>query len=619
VTLKKTSLDRYVVRFDDASTIPAVALSLDGMRLRAENATTEKNRKGTFSLSTGYGGQGKLSLGGSFSLDPLSMAGRLKAARLPLGLLQPYWTESVKVLVSDGDVSAEGAVRVSAQADGRLRAEYKGETSVNRFDSVDKASGEEFLKFDTLHFGGIDVSWQPTNVVIREIALSNFYSRIVVNEDGSLNVQGIVAKEGAAPTAAGAAAGPGGEAKAAKEEGGQVPVRIDNVTLQGGDVFFSDRYIRPNYSASLSEIGGRVTGLSSSEEMLADVDLRGKLGAGTPLEITGKINPLAKDLFLDLKVDFRDIELSPLTPYSGRYAGYGIEKGKLTLNLAYHIENKKLDAQNKVFIDQFTFGERVDSSDATKLPVKLAVSLLKDRKGEIRLDLPVSGRIDDPKFSVWKIIWKIVGNLLVKAATAPFALIGAMFGSGGEELAYLEFEPGSSVIPPAGAAKIANLAKALYERPALRLEIEGHADPEREPEALRQNLLRRKVAAQKVKELARAGQAAPAVDNVRVEPGEYPKYLALAYKEEKFPKPRNVVGMAKELPVPEMEKLMLANIRVTEGDLRQLAMDRAARVRDALLTEGKVEPARVFLVEPKSLAPAKKEKLKDSRVDFLIK
>ncbi len=619
VTLKKAAVDRYGVRFDDASTIPAVALSLDGMRLRAENATTERNRKGAFSVSTGYGGQGKLSLDGSFSLDPFSMAGRLKATRLPLGLLQPYWTDSVKVLLSDGELSAEGAVRVSPPEGGRARAEYKGEASVNRFDSVDKASGEEFLKFDTLHFDGVDVSWRPTNVVIREIALSNFYSRIIVNEDASLNVQGIVAKEGAADNAAAAEAGPGGEAKSAKDAGGPVPVRIDNVTLQGGDVFFSDRYIRPNYSASLSEVGGRVTGLSSSEEMLADVDLRGKLGAGTPLEITGKINPLAKDLFLDLGVDFRDIELSPLTPYSGRYAGYGIEKGKLTLNLSYHIEKKKLDAQNKVFIDQFTFGDRVDSPDATKLPVKLAVSLLKDRKGEIRLDLPVSGRIDDPKFSVWKIIWKIVGNLLVKAATAPFALIGAMFGGGGEELAYLEFEPGSSAIPPAGAAKIGNLAKALYERPALKLEIQGHADPEREPEALRQILLRRKVAAQKVKELAKAGQATPAVDNARVDASEYPRYLALAYKEEKFPKPRNVVGMAKELPVPEMEKLMLANIRVTDDDLRQLAMDRAARVRDALVSEGKVEPARVFLVEPKSLAPAKKEKLKDSRVDFLIK
>jgi hypothetical protein len=480
VTLKKTSLDRYVVRFDDASTIPAVALSLDGMRLRAENATTEKNRKGTFSLSTGYGGQGKLSLGGSFSLDPLSMAGRLKAARLPLGLLQPYWTESVKVLVSDGDVSAEGAVRVSAQAAGRLRAEYKGKTSVNRFDSW-KASGEEFLKFDTLHFGGIDVSWQPTNVVIREIALSNFYSRIVVNEDGSLNVQGIVAKEGAADNAGrgGGGAGRGGEGREGGSRPGPGADRQRDAAGRG-------RLLqRPVHQAELLR-----EPLGDRRPRDGALVVGGDAGRRGPAREAGGWHPTR-----DHREDQPPGEGSLPRP-QGRLPGhrafaldalfrqvrrYGIEKGKLTLNLAYHIENKKLDAQNKVFIDQFTFGERVDSPDATKLPVKLAVSLLKDRKGEIRLDLPVSGRIDDPKFSVWKIIWKIVGNLLVKAATAPFALIGAMFGGGGEELAYLEFEPGSSVIPPAGAAKIGNLAKALYDRPACGWRSRGTRTPSGNP------------------------------------------------------------------------------------------------------------------------------------------
>ena len=202
------------------------------------------------------------------------------------------------------------------------------------------------------------------------------------------------------------------------------------VTLQGGAVNFSDKFIKPNYSASLVEIGGRVSGLSSEESRLADIDLRGKLENSAPLEIVGKINPLAKDLFLDLKVDFRDMDLSPLSPYSGRYAGYGIQKGKLTLNLKYHIEKGKLDSENKVFLDQFTFGDAVDSPDATKLPVRLAVALLKDRSGEIHLDLPVTGSIDDPKFSIWGVVWKIVVNLLVKAATSPFALLGAIFGGG---------------------------------------------------------------------------------------------------------------------------------------------------------------------------------------------
>lgn len=199
------------------------------------------------------------------------------------------------------------------------------------------------------------------------------------------------------------------------------------MTLQGGAVNFSDKYIKPNYSANLVEVGGRVSGLSSEESRLADINLRGKLENSAPLE--------------DLKVDFRDMDLSPLSPYSGRYAGYEIQKGKLTLSLKYHIEKGKLDSENRVFLDQFTFGEAVDSPNATKLPVWLAVALLKDRSGEIHLDLPVTGSIDDPKFSIWGVVWKIIGNLLVKAATSPFALLGAVFG-GGEQLSYLEFAPG---------------------------------------------------------------------------------------------------------------------------------------------------------------------------------
>ncbi|MGA8754283.1 DUF748 domain-containing protein [Candidatus Deferrimicrobium sp.] len=618
ITIKDTVFDRYSVRFEDRTTDPPVEIALDRIRLKAENIATGGQR-GKFSFATLYNRKGTVSLGGTFAVDPPSMNARLKANALPIGPMQPYYTEKVKILLSGGAISAEGNVSLDAPKGKPVRAGFRGEVSVNDFSSLDKALEEDFLKFATLHFGGVEVRYNPTRVVIREISLTDFYSRIIVNPDGTLNVQGIVAKEGAgkdnaARTPAPAAATPADNATQAPA----VPVRIDTVTLQGGAVNFSDKFIKPNYSASLVEIGGRVSGLSSEASRLADIDLRGKLENSAPLEIVGKINPLANDLFLDLKVDFRDMDLSPLSPYSGRFAGYGIQKGKLTLSLKYHIEKRKLDSENKVFLDQFTFGDAVDSPDATKLPVRLAVALLKDRSGEIHLDLPVTGSIDDPKFSVWGVVWQIVRNLLVKAATSPFALLGAIFG-GGEELSYLEFDPGSSVIPASGTAKLGNLVKVLTERPALKLDIEGHADIEKDREGMRQLLFRRKVAARKLADLIKTGQPAAALDNVRVEPAEYPKYLAQAYKLEKFPKPRNFIGMAKDLPVPEMEKLMLTHTQVTDDDLRQLAMERANHVRDRLVAEGKVEPGRVFLVEPKTLPPARKEKLRDSRVDFRIK
>jgi hypothetical protein len=312
------------------------------------------------------------------------------------------------------------------------------------------------------------------------------------------------------------------------------------------------------------------------------------------------------------------MELSPMTPYSGKFVGYTIEKGKLSFDLKYLINKRKLDSQNYIFLDQFTLGDRVESPKATKLPVKLAIALLKDRKGEIKLDIPVTGSLDDPKFSVWGIILKVLMNLIAKAATAPFSLLGALFG-GGEELSYVEFDYGSTVITEQNMKKIDTLVKALHDRPALKLDIEGHVDLEKDKEGLIQYLFNKKIKAQKLNEMVKKGQPAVPVDDVKIEPPEYEKYLKMAYKEEKFPKPKNILGMAKDLPAPEMEKLMLTHIEIKEGDLRNLASQRAMKVKDAVLKSGQVEPERIFILEPKSLGPEKKEKLKDSRVDFKLK
>jgi hypothetical protein len=201
--------------------------------------------------------------------------------------------------------------------------------------------------------------------------------------------------------------------------------------------------------------------------------------------------------------------------------------------------------------------------------------------------------------------------------TSPFALLAAAFG-GGEELQYVEFDYGRAIIPDGGAKKIESLVTALSEKPSLKLEIAGHVDLEADREGLKQYLLQRKVKAQKLNDLVKAGSPAVPVDEVTVAPEEYENYLTLAYRAEKFPKPRNFIGMAKSLPVPEMEKLILTHIEAGDEELHQLASQRANAVKEAILRSGKVEADRLFIVEPKTLAPEKKEKLKDSRVEFKV-
>jgi uncharacterized protein involved in outer membrane biogenesis len=622
ITLRKLSVDDFTVKMRDAVPPSQVSYSVSAIGLKGENISTAQGTKGSVSLDCRLGRRGSLKARGAVGIDPALVQARIALKGIEITPFQPYFNDSVKILVTSGAISTGGDLSLKYDR-GSIRASYKGTASLLHFASLDKANGDAFLKWNSLHLGGLAVGYRPLSMRIKEVALTDFYSRLIIEQNGAINLQGIVRQAEAGPAAphpqegSPQAASPVPAEQPVKAPGRKM-IRIDRVTLQGGTINFSDRHIKPNYSANLLEIGGRISGLSSEESTTADVDLRGKLDDYAPLEITGKINPLKEDLFVDLKADFRDMDLSPLTPYSGKHIGYTIRKGKLFLSLDYLIVKKKLEAQNRIFLDQLTLGDRVESPEATKLPVKLAIALLKNRKGEINLDIPVTGYINDPKFSLGSVIIKILVNILVKAATSPFSLLSKIFG-GGADLSYVEFHQGSAAISDAMTKKLDGVVKALYDRPSLKLEIEGYVDPEKDREGLRQYIFDRKVKTQKWKDMAaKAGQAI-SVDEVNVGKDEYPIYLKKAYKAEKFPKPRNILGFAKSLPVPEMEKLMLTNIRVTDDDLRALASRRALTVKDYILKSGEVDPQRVFLVEPESLSPEKKEKLSNSRVDFKLK
>jgi uncharacterized protein involved in outer membrane biogenesis len=624
VTLKRLAVDRYAVRLEDHLSEPPREFSANLVSLVIENVSTAKNTKGKASLQVVLNKSGQLSATGSLGLDPLAAGLDLDLKNLELAPLQPYVPGTIKIAVTGGLVSAHGNLAFVKSAENISAGSFTGDVSIIKLNTIDKAHSEDFLNWQALDVKGIRAGNHPLQVEIKEITLKDFYSRLIVNADGTLNVQGLIQREaksesGALPEALPPqktdipANQPSGPQEAAAEAAPAV-IRIETVNLQGGNVSFSDHFIKPNYSAKLTQLAGRITGLSSEEIQKADVDVRGQLGTGAPLQIAGKINPLGKDLFVDLQVDFKDIDLSPLTPYAGRYAGYAIEKGRLSLTLKYLIDHRRLSAENKVILDEFTLGDKVDSPQATKLPVPLAVSLLKDRNGQINLDVPVTGSLDDPQFSIWGVVGMVLTNLLTKAATAPFALLGSLVG-GGQELNYIEFDSGESRLGSAAQEKLQKLAKALYERPALKLEVAGHVDLMKDQVVLKRRQFERKLKAQKLSEMAKTGAPAVPLNEVKIEPNEYSKYLAMAYKKETFPKPRNFLGLPKDLPPAEMENLMLTHIEVTEDDLRQLALERAQAAKDYLLKSAKIEPGRISL----NTAPTVLTEEKHSRVDFSIK
>jgi len=624
VQIDEFTIDKANVTFLDSLPAEHSNIRVVPFNLKAVNLSTEKGSSGNINVSlTMDNKKGEISVNGQVGIDPLHADLAIDIKNLNIRTFQSYFTDKVRINVTRGAVSTAGNLSLSQDGKEKPRVKYAGKISVSNLASIDKSHANDFLNWKLLYFDQVDAGYNPLFVHIKGISLTDFYARIIINPDGTLNVQNIFGEEGEK-----------GGKKAVKEAVPPKPaekameakksdeitrnVKIGKVTLQGGTIDFTDRFIKPNYSVKMLNMAGRVSGLSSEEISRATVDLKGNLGRGSPIEITGKINPLIKDLFADMKISFKDIELSPVTPYSSRYVGHPILKGKLTFDVAYLIDKRKLDAQNKVFIDQLTFGDRVESPDAIKAPVTMAVALLKDRNGQINLDIPVSGSLDDPKFRVWPIIWQIIVNLITKAATAPFTLLASLLG-GGEEMSFIEFDYGSAIVTEPNQQKIKSLVKALYERPNLKVDIEGYVDVEKDKEGMKRYEFNRKVKVQKLNDMLRKGEAAVPVDQIQIQPHEYEKYLTMAYRAEKFPKPRNVIGIQKSLPPPEMEKLMITNIDVNDNDLRQLASRRAERVKELILKSGEVTPGRVFIVAPPSLSPQKKEKAKDSRVDFRLK
>ena len=610
-------IDGYTVRASDRSLAEPFGITLDAITCKAQSISTENNAQGTIALSLRVEQKGTASVDGTFTVNPPSADLQVNIKGIPLKPVQPLLAERAQVILAAGMLNVNGDLKVLQTNTGGMQTSFKGKLGVNNLSLLDKVNAEDLLKWDSLYLGGMEIRTEPLFAHIREVSLTKFYSRIIINANRTINLQEIFAAP--APQAAGPQPPQTKEPAAAVLQTPQPPtIRIDKVTLQGGTVNFTDNSITPRFSSNLLEIGGRVSGLSSDENTMGEVELRGMYDRYAPLEITGKVNPLRNDLYVELRADFKDMDLTSVSPYSGRYAGYTVQKGKLSFHLDYLVAKNKLDAKNSILIDQFTFGDPVESPEATKLPVRFAIALLKDRNGQINLDIPVSGDLHDPKFSVGHVILQVIGNLLVKVATSPFALLSSIFGSS-EKLDHAEFDYGSILLNDGTKKKLDVLVKALHERPALELDIVGYADPEKDREGLKENLIQRKVRSQKIKEMARKGGETPGLESVIVTPEEYPKYLKQAYKEEKFPKPRNMLGIAKDLPVPEMEKLMLTNQKVTEEDLKALADERARAVKDYLLQSGQVEPERVFIVEAKTLTGEKKEGVKESRVDFKLK
>ncbi len=603
------------ISFKDSSFEKPVQTSLNKINFAAEKISNKTDSKFDISLSLEVNDKGSISVKGPVVIDPVSMDLNLVLSDVDIVSLQPYFSEQIHFLITSGTIDTKGNISHSNSDSGEAYTDFTGEFLLSDFSTVDKLNSEDFLKLNTFNVKGINVHANPLSVNIEEIILYDFYTRLIINQDSSLNITGgseskKVAENGPETEEASDGSGSG------QDNPPDLIVKIDTIALQTGTISFLDRSIDPNYSADLNDIEGTITGISNEQDSVADISLNALLEGSGKLEIKGKTSLLRTDPFVDLKIDFKDIDLSPFTPYSGKYIGYKIQKGKLTLDLEYLMENKILDSKNNIFLDQFTLGEQVESKDAVKLPVKLAVSLLKNRKGEISLDMPVKGKTDDPEFRIGSVIVKLFMNILKKAATSPFSLLGALVG-GGEELSYIDFAHGESIIREQEKSKLDKLIKALSDRPSLKVDIEGFIDQTKDGEKLKLFKLQKKIKALKLHDMVAKGETVAETDNIVLSPDEYSLYLTRIYKEDNE-SPGKKQAKEEEKTSSEMEMFLISNINIYSDEFRTLASQRALTVKQHFTESGLIDAERVFLIEPKTNQDGGKGK-EESRVEFRLK
>lgn len=603
VTAGAVDLSEWSALIEDWSLDVPAPIAIRHLALAARDVSSQACSPGSVDIRAEFVDGGNATASGRARMTPPSLDLEVALREIPISLVQPYVSKRLKVEVQDGLASSAGHLEVSGgPGDGAARYHFAGDLLLTRVRIVDPERWEDLLTWNSLHLGSVVLSGSPASGSVGEAALSDFYARAVVLPDATFNIFHLWQPAPAGPpTVAPSDAVPAG-------------FRLDQAVLANGTVDFADRFIYPGYVTTLHEVTGRVSGLDSTGGVAGDIEVRGRLGEAAPFEVEGMANPFRKDLFADIRASCRNVDLVPLSTYAGKYTGYTISGGKLYLEVTYHMENRHLDAKSRIFLDQFALGERVKGAGAPDLPLKLAVSLLKNRSGQIRIEIPLSGSLEDFQVDVKPLMGKMVRGMVAKVLTWPFRMIGKLFQSN-PQLDLVSFEAGRATLDQEGLGILASAGSKLSARPSLKSNVAGLFEPQVDTEGLKRALLQKRVLSEKAAGLRRSGNSGD-LANTRLGPGEYEEYLKVIYRSQDFPKPRDEAGHAKDLPPSEMEKLLMAYTEVGLGELRRLAQERAEAVRAALLATGARED-QVYIVDPDSL-PAPVQEGMRTRAAFVL-
>jgi hypothetical protein len=660
-TIHQVALTNSSVTLEDFVNSRPVRLSLEDISVSANHISNVPGTNLTASVSLRWNTNGTVRLDTEASFSPPTADLHIALDQLELKPLDPYLESKVNVFILGSKLSLNGKLSLKTPTNGLPEVSFVGNSRLEDFATIDGTLGEDLLKWKSVGVSGIEATLTPPSVAIKEVSINEAAARVVVETNRTVNLLAALQIDEANAAPASSTSPETNTVAVAPATNEPKPrISVATVAFTNSQLLLTDRSVSPSVNLSIRQLSGTVSKLSSDDLGHADVDLHAKVENVGPVAITGTINPLGTNLSADLKIAVKNVDLTPTSPYAARFAGYRIAKGKLGMDLNYKIADRKLTAKNLIVLDQFTFGEKVDSPDATKLPVKLAVAVLKDRSGKIELDVPIDGNLDDPQFHLGKVINRAIMNVITKIVTSPFAALGSLFGGKGEELSFVEFTPGSAALTTEAKTKLDSLAKGLYDRPALQLDIEGGVNIDVDRDGLRGAALGKQLRAKKWASLRKSERAEITTDQITLTADETAQWIQALYKlarkngelePEKVIAPDSLLPLpasatanaiapkqtAKTIPkgatallresaagaevsatpvamnnsptqnstgtvtVPEMARALLNRIPATDADLQTLATERAKAVRDYLLQSGNIESHRVFLVESQNV------------------
>jgi uncharacterized protein involved in outer membrane biogenesis len=590
VLLKDVQLRDYRVHLADRQATPAVALEVGPLNLDLQNYDTLNGSPFTLKLETGLGKQGKIMADGEVNLNPITARLKVKTQDIDLRVAQAYINPFIRLELRSGMLGSDLAVALKSTEP--LAFTVTGRAQVDQLHTLDTLKTRDFVKWKQLVLEGLNYQ-HGDSLSIDKVNLYQPYARFMINGDRTTNVDDLLIPQppdsGTTNTSANSAS---------QEE--PLGIHVGAIAINDGSANFADFSLRPNFATAIQQLNGQIGTIDSRQTKPASVDVQGKVDRYAPVTIKGALNPFDPMASLDIATSFKRVELTTLTPYSGKFAGYRIRKGRLNLDLHYRITKGQLQADNKVVVEQLQLGEKVDSPDAVSLPLKLAIALLKDSDGKISIELPVTGNLNDPQFSVMPIVWQTLRNLVVRAAQAPFKLIGGLVAGGAsEDLGSVSFAPGSSDLSPENQSVLLKLAEALGKRPELRLEIEGTAAQTSDGPLLAANRLEREYQYNYYKMLQRRGDKVPAKASLlEVPEDEKAPLLEGIYRTRlKTQPPAEWTQLEKEARTEKLRESVIQLWSGNEALLRQLGQERAASIKDFLVDKGQLADDRVYFID----------------------